>query len=184
MGLDDQDLSADERRLVAELHSLAPDPSPERRAKIMAAVRAAQPSTRRLIGPWRPVLAGLVAAVILMATAVGAVASAGDAVPSSPNYSLRALGEQVRLSLSDPTTREHLRIAFAKSRIAQAQKILDTGDVSNAKGLLKDSQQYLAQARKEVANLPPSEQGEIENELDQADAQEHETESRLEQEGE
>lgn len=184
MGLDDQDLSADERRLAADLGRLAVSPSPARRASIMSAVRSAQPSGRRVMGPWRLVLAGLVAAAILMASTVGAVASSGDSVPSSPNYSLRVFGEQVRLSLADPTTREHLRIAFAKSRIGQAQKILARGDISNAKGLLKDSQQYLAQARKDIGNVPPNEQGEIENELNQADAQERETESRLEQEGE
>lgn len=184
MGLDDQDLSPDERRLAAELEGLAVSPTPDRRANIMAAVRAAQPPGRSVIGRWRVLLAVVGAAAILMASTVGAVASSGDALPNNPNYSLRVFGEQVRIALSDPTNRERLRIAFAKTRIAQAQAILLRGDVSNAKGLLRDSQQYLAQARKDVSNLPPNEQGEIENELNQAEAQEHETESHLEQEGE
>lgn len=184
MDLDDHDLSADERRIAAELEKLAVSPTPERRASIMAAVRAAQLPRRSVIGRWRVVLAVVGAVAILMASTVGAVASSGDALPSNPNYSLRVFGEQVRLALSDPTTREHLRIAFAKTRIAQAQTILARGDVANAKGLLHDSDQYLADARKDVGNLPRNEQGEIENELDQAEAQERETESNLEQEGE
>ncbi len=184
MGLDDQDLSQDERRLAAELEKLTVNPTPERRASIMTAVRSAQLPRRSIIGRWRVVLAVIGAATILMVSTVGAVALSGDALPSSPNYSLRVFGEQVRLALSDPTTREHLRIAFAKTRLGQAQAILARGDVANAKGLLHDSHQYLADARKDVGSLPRNEQGEIENELDQAEAQEHETESNLEQEGE
>ncbi len=184
MGLDDQDLSPDERRLAAELEKLAVNPTPERRASIMTAVRAAQLPSHFIIGRWRVVLAVIGAAAILMASTVGAVASSGDALPSSPSYSLRVFGEQVRLALSDTTTREHLRIAFAKTRIAQAQAILGQGDVANAKGLLHDSHRYLTDARKDVGSLPRNEQGEIENELDQAEAQENETESNLEQEGE
>jgi hypothetical protein len=183
VGIDNQDLSADERRLAAQLEKLAVSPSPERRANIMAAVRAAQPARRSFIGRWRVALALAGAAAILMTSTVGAVASSGDALPNNPNYSLRVLGEQVRLALADPSTREHLRIAFANTRIAQAQATIAHGDRSNAKGLLRDSHQYLDQARKDIGNLPRSEQGEIENQLNQAQANEHQAEAQLGQNG-
>jgi hypothetical protein len=183
VGIDNQDLSADERRLAAQLEKLAVSPSPERRANIMAAVRAAQPARRSFIGRWRVALAVAGAAAILMTSTVGAVASSGDALPNNPNYSLRVLGEQVRLVLADPSTREHLRIAFANTRIAQAQATIAHGDRSNAKGLLRDSHQYLDQARKDIGNLPRSEQGEIENQLNQAQANEHQAEAQLGQNG-
>jgi hypothetical protein len=183
VGIDNQDLSADERRLAAQLEKLAVSPSPERRANIMAAVRAAQPARRSFIGRWRVALAVAGAAAILMTSTVGAVASSGDALPNNPNYSLRVLGEQVRLALADPSTREHLRIAFANTRIAQAQATIAHGDRSNAKGLLRDSHQYLDQARKDIGNLPRSEQGEIENQLNQAEANEHQAEAQLGQNG-
>jgi hypothetical protein len=96
---------------------------------------------------------------------------------------LGAFGERVRLALADPTTREHLRIAFAQARIAQVQPTLAHGDRSNAKGLLRDSREYLDQARKDIGNLPRNEQGDIENQLNQAEAHEHQTESQLDQEG-
>jgi hypothetical protein len=183
VGIDNQDLSADERRLAAQLEKLAVSPSPERRANIMAAVRAAQPARRSFIGRWRVALAVAGAAAILMTSTVGAVASSGDALPNNPNYSLRVLGEQVRLVLADPSTREHLRIAFANTRIAQAQATIAHGDRSNAKGLLRDSHQYLDQARKDIGNLPRSEQGGIQNQLNQAEVNEHQAEAQLSQEG-
>jgi hypothetical protein len=184
VGIDNQDnLSADERRLASQLETLAVSPSPEQRANILAAVRAAQPASRSFIGRWRVALAVAGAAAILMTSTVGAIASSGDALPNNPKYSLRVFGEQVRLALADPTTREHLRIAFANTRIAQAQSTLSHGDRSNAKGLLRDSHQYLDQARKDIGNLPRSEQGEVENQLNQAQANEHQAEAQLGQDG-
>ena len=184
MGLDDQDLSAEEQRLAAELARLAVDPSAERRAGIMAAVRGSHPQDRSAVRPWRLVLAGVGAVAIFMAGTVGAVASSGEALPNNPNYSLRVFGEQVRLVVADPAGREQLRISFAKSRIYQARSILTLGDVSNARGLLRDSREYLAQTRKDLGSLSSSEQGQIQNQLNQAEADEHQAEMQLNQEGE
>jgi hypothetical protein len=184
MGLDDQDLSAEEQRLAADLARLAVDPSAERGAAIMAAVRGSHPQDRSAVRPWRLVLAGVGAIAILMAGTVGAVASSGEALPNYPNYSLRMFGEQVRLVVADPAGREQLRISFAKSRIYQARSILTLGDVSNARGLLRDSREYLAQTRKDLGSLSSSEQGQIQNQLNQAEADEHQAEMQLNQEGE
>jgi hypothetical protein len=184
MGLDDQDLSAEEQRLAADLARLAADPSAERRAAIMAAVRGSHPQDRSAVRPWRLVLAGVGAVAILMAGTVGAVASSGEALPNNPNYSLRVFGEQVRLVVANPAGREQLRISFAKSRIDQARSILTQGDVSNARGLLRDSREYLAQTRKDLGSLSSSEQGQIQNQLNQAEEDEHQAEMQLNQEGE
>lgn len=181
MELDDQDMSPEEQRLVAQLEQLGVSPTPQRRLKIMAAVRAAQPASPSLIGRWRVALAAVGALAVLAASSVGAMASSGDALPNNPNYSLRVFGEQVRLALADPASRERLRISFARARIAQAQTVLKHGDKANAKGLLRDSNQYLDDARKDIGGLPRSEQGEVESEVDQAQASEHETESHVDQ---
>jgi hypothetical protein len=183
MELDDQDLSGDERRLAGELAALAVDASAERRDRIMAAVRSSHEPRRAVTGPWRLALAGLGAVGILMASAGGVVAASGDALPNSPNYSLRVLGEQARLALADPTAREQLRIAFATSRINQAQAILGH-DRSNAKGLLRDSRGYLNQTRNELGSVPANQQGQIQNQLNQAEAAEHQAEAQLNQGGE
>lgn len=183
MELDDQELSGDERRLAAELGTLAEDASAERRGRIMAAVRSSHAPRRAVIGPWRVALAGLGAVGILMASTGGAVAASGDALPNSPNYSLRTFGEQVRLALADPSGREMLRIAFANARINQAQAIL-AHDRANAKGLLRDSRGYLNQVRNDLGSVPASQQGQIESQLNQAEAAEHQAEAQLHQGGE
>jgi hypothetical protein len=182
MELDDQDLSGDERRLAAELGGLARDAGAERSARIMAAVRSARAPRRAVFGPWRLALAGVGAVGILMASTGGAVAASSDALPSNPNYSLRMFGEQVRLALADPAGREQMRIAFANARIAQAQAIL-AHDRSNAKGLLRDSREYLIQTRNDLGNVPPGSQGQIQTQLNQAEAAEHQAEAQLNQNG-
>ena len=182
MELDDQYLSGDERHLAAELGGLARDAGAERSARIMAAVRSAHAPRRAVFGPWRVALAGLGAVGILMASTGGAVAASGDALPSSPNYSLRMFGEQVRLVMADPSARERLRIAFANARIAQAQMIL-AHDRSNAKGLLRDSREYLTQTRNDLGSVPAANQGQIQNQLNQAEAAEHQAEAQLNQNG-
>jgi hypothetical protein len=184
VSLDDRDLSPQEQGLAAELAHLIGEPSPQRRARIMAAVRTAPaPRTEPILRPWRLVLAGVAAIGLLLASAVGAVAASADALPSSPNYSLRQLGEQVRLTFAEPKSREELRISFAESRISQAQSALRHGDRSNARGLLADSRTYLQQARQNLSNLPSDEQGEVENDLSRADASENQTQTELDQEG-
>jgi hypothetical protein len=91
-------------------------------------------------------------------------------------------GEQVRLALADPAGREQMRIAFANARIAQAQAIL-AHDRSNAKGLLRDSREYLIQTRNDLGNVPPGSQGQIQTQLNQAEAAEHQAEAQLNQNG-
>jgi hypothetical protein len=182
MELDDQDLTLEERRLAAELGALAEDAGAERRNRIMAAVRSSHAPRRAVLGPWRVALAGLGAVGILMASTGGAVAASGDALPNSPNYSLRTFGEQVRLALADPSGREKLRIAFANARINQAQAILPH-DRANAKGLLRDSRQYLNQTRNELGSVPAGQQGQIQDQLNQAEAAEHQAEAQLDQSG-
>lgn len=184
MELAGDELSAEERRLALELGQLASDPTPERHAAIMAAVRSSRLPRQGVIGPWRLALAGVAAAAIVLASTVGAVAFSGDALPDSPKYSLRVFGEQVRLALAEPTTREQLRIDFAHARISQARAILGHGDRSNARGLLRDSREYIAQTRKNLANVPAGEQGQIQNQLNQTEADEHQAENQLNQGGE
>lgn len=183
MELNDQELSADERRLAVELASLTDDPDAHRRASIMAAVRGAPGPRRASRRPWRLVIAAIAAVGVLAASSVGAVAASADALPSSPNYSLRSFGEHVRLALADAKAREQLRISFAQSRISQAQTALRHGDRSDAKGLLRDSRGYLDETRQDIRNLSSNEQGEVENELNQAETQQNQAEGQLNQQG-
>lgn len=183
MELDEEGLSASERLLAGELARLGVNPSPEKHAAIMAAVRKSQDVRPAVFGRWRLALVGLGAAAILMATSVGAVAASNEALPSSPTYSVRVAVEQVRLALASPSGREQLRIAFANSRTNQARAILRQGDRSNAKGLLHDSRDYLDQTKKELTTLPAGEQGQIQNQLNQAEANQQQAEKQLNQEG-
>lgn len=184
MEVDGDELSAEEQRLALELTQLVPDPSPERHAAIMAAVRSLPIPRAQVLGGWRLALAGVAAMAIVLGSAVGAVASSGDALPDSPRYSLRVFGEQVRLALAAPTTREQLRIDFAHARVSQAQAVLGHGDRSNARGLLRDSRDYIAQTKKDLANVPAGEQGQISAQLNQTEADEHQAENQLNQGGE
>lgn len=186
MEIDDRELSAAERDLAMRLAQLADDPSPERRAAIMAAVRGAREprlAPRTTMGGWRPALAILAAAVILSASTVGVLAASADALPSSPTYSLRVFGERVRLTVADPTSRAQLRITFAHARIVQARMALGHGDRSDAQVLLRDSRQYIDQAQNELGDVPSGQQGQIQNQLNQAGNDEHQAESQLNQQG-
>jgi len=176
-------LSAPERTLVGELAELGVTPSPDKRAAIMAAVRRSQSARPSAVVRWRPALVGLGAAALLAAGSVGAVAASSDALPSSPTYSLRNFGEQARLALASPLGRENLRIDFANARIDQARAILRQGRLADAKALLRDSGAYLAQAKKDLGSLPANEQGQIENQLNQAQANEHQAQLQLNQDG-
>jgi hypothetical protein len=183
MELNDGELSAAEQELAGELAALGVNPSPGTHAAIMAAVRRSQTARPSVIGRWRPALVGLSAAALLVLTSVGAVAASNDALPSSPTYSLRVGTEQVRIALSSPAGREQLRIDFANARTNQARAILRQGDRADAKGLLRDSRAYLDQAKKDLGSLSPSEQGQIQNQLNQAEANEHQAELQLNQDG-
>lgn len=184
MAIGDPDLTPEEQVLAATLEGLADDPSSERRARIMAAVRDARvPRPARV--PLRRVLAGVaVALVLLAASSAGVIAASADALPSSPNYPLRGVGERIRLTFGDPATREQLRVSFARSRISQAQSLLPLGDRTDAKQLLVDSRQYLADARQDVGSLSPDEQGQVQNQIDQAEEQQNQAEAQLNQSGE
>jgi hypothetical protein len=180
---DEQGLSAAERQLAGELAALGVEPSPEKRAAVMAAVRRSQDVQPSVVRRWRLALVAFGAAALLALSSVGAVAASNDALPSSPTYSLRFAGEQARLALASPAGREQLRIDFANARINQARAILKQGGRTDAKSLLRDSRGYLAQTKKDLASLPANEQGQIQNQLNQAEANEHQAELQLNQEG-
>jgi hypothetical protein len=183
MELNDQDLSAAERQLAVELAGLTQVPSAERRAVIMAAVRNAPGPRRQVFRPRRMAIAAAAAVCLLAVSSVGAVAASADALPSSPTYSLRSFGELVRLTFAVPSAREQLRLAFAQSRICQARAVLQQGDRSDAKGLLRDSRQYLAQTKQDIGNLSSGEQGEVQNQINQTEVQQSQAEAQLNQEG-
>jgi hypothetical protein len=183
MELEGDRLSTGERQLAAQLSELGVSPSPEQRTAIMAAVRRSQDPVPTVIGRWRLTLVGLGVAAILLVSSVGAVAASNDAVPSSRTYSVRIAVEQVRLALASPAGREQLRIAFANARTDQARIVLRQGDRPNAKGLLHDSRAYLDQTKKDLGALPSGEQGQIQNQLNQAEANERQAEKQLNQEG-
>jgi hypothetical protein len=172
-----------ERSLAGELARIGVNPTPERSATIMAAVRRSQGVRPPAIARGRLALVGLGAAALLVFSSVGAVAASTDAVPSSPTYSVRVGTEQVRLALASPVGREQLRIDFANARIKQARTILGQGDRADAKGLLRDSREYLNQTRKELGNLPADAQGQIQNRLNQAEANEHQAEVQMNDDG-
>ncbi len=169
--------------MAEELSGLAPDVSDERRARIMAAVRAA-PSPRLAQGGLRRLALAAAAAVLLLVTGtVGAVAASGDAVPSSPNYPLRSVGERFRLAIADTPTREQLRLSFAESRITQAHTALQNGDRPDAQGLLRDSRAYLDETKQDLGKLSANEQGQVQNQLNQAEGQQNQAEGQLNQQG-
>jgi hypothetical protein len=183
MELNDDGMSATERALAGELAGLGVDPSPEKRASIMAAVRRSQIARPSVIRRWRFALVGSGAAALLALSSVGAVAASNDALPSSPTYSLRLAGEQFRIALASPTGRQQLRIDFANARTNQALAMLKQGGRTDASNLLRDSRGYLAQTKKDLGKLPANEQGQIQNQLNQAEANEHQAELQLNQTG-
>ena len=183
MEVNEEGLSAAERQLAAELSALGVNPSPQKSAAIMAAVRRSQDVRPTVVRRWRLALVAFGAAALLALSSVGAVAASNDALPSSPTYSLRFAGEQVRLALASPAAREQLRIDFANARVNQARAILSQGGHSDAQSLLRDSRGYLAQARKDLGSLPANEQGQIQNQLNQAETNEHQAEAQLNQDG-
>lgn len=183
MELNDEGLSAAEQRLAGELAALGVNPSPEKSAAIMAAVRRSQDVRPTLVRRWRLALVAFGAAALLALSSVGAVAASNEALPSSPTYSLRFAGEQARLALASPAGREQLRIDFANARVNQARAILRQGARTDARSLLRDSRGYLAQAKKDLGSLPANEQGQIQNQLNQAETNEHQAEAQLNQDG-
>lgn len=184
MTRDDREMTVEERNLATELAGLVDDPSAARRARILKAVHAAPSPRRAGISAWRVAIALAAALAVVAVSSVGAIAASGDALPSSPSYGLRSFGEHVRLAFANPSTREQLRLSFAQSRIAQAQSALVHGDRSNARGLLHDSAQYLADTRQDIGQLGSDEQGHVENQLNEEESQQNHAEGQLNQQGE
>jgi len=180
---DGEGLSESERSLASALSGLATDASPQRQAAIMSAVRRETGRRPSVLGRWRPVLAGLAAAAVLGGTTLGVFAASSDALPSSPAYPLRLGVEHIRLTVAGPADREHLRISFADARISQAKAQLSQGDRNNADVLLRDSRTYLSEAKSDIGTVPADEQGQIQSQLNQTQADEQQSETQLSQEG-
>jgi hypothetical protein len=183
MGVDENDLSAVERQLAEEISRLAVDPTPERRAAILRAVRVSQASQPSQLGSRRWALAAVGAIALLLVGTVGAAAASTDALPSSPTYPVRGVVEQSRIWLAGPAAKEQLRIEFAKSRFAQALSALTHGDRSDADVLVRDGSQYLDDARNDIGTVPAGEQGSVQNQLNQAQNDEQQAEDQLNQQG-
>jgi hypothetical protein len=180
------DLSPAELDLASQLSKLASDPSPAAREAIMGAVRtavahSAQP--RRWPNALRLTAAAVVAVALVLGTSIFAFAASSTALPDSPAYGLRSVGEQLRIAILAPTDRELLRITFARDHFRQAQDIAHR-DRPDAVRLLKDGRAYLDDARKNLPSVPSGEQGDVQNQLNQADAQQGQTTTQLGEQGE
>lgn len=178
-------LTPEQERLGEELTRLVEGPSPEATARIMAAVRAA-PGPAVTSGRWRWRKRALAAAgglALLGGSGVTALAASAHALPGSPAYTLRNLGEHLRLDLAGAADRERLRISFARDRLQQAAAAGAHGDSRVAAELLDDSRSYLRSAIADLPDLPPAERGDVQNELNSAGHQEQTTAGELRQEG-
>jgi hypothetical protein len=178
-------LTPEQTRLGEELAHVVEGPSPEARARIMAAVRAAPGPVARS-GRWRWRRRALAAAgglALVAGTGVTALAASAHAVPGSPAYTLRNIGERLRLSIAGTAAREELRISFARDRIQQAAAAGSHGDKRVAAELLDDSRSYLHSAMADLAELPAAERGKVEGELDDTGRQEQTTEGEVQQQG-
>jgi hypothetical protein len=179
------ELSAAEEQLARELRNLAVDPSSATRASIMRSVMAASkpPSRSAGLGLRVRVLTALLAATaLLVAGSLGVYAASSEALPSSPAYSVRWAGEQVRLVVAGPLDREQLRIQFARDRFQQVQGVVRQNR-SDAKQLIDDGNSYLDEARGSLGSLSADEQGQVENQLNQAGQDEQAAQGELNQEG-
>jgi hypothetical protein len=179
-------LSPSEQETAQELSALADDPSAASWDSIMRGVHAAlpiaAPSARwHLSG--RLVMAVAAAVLLLGGSTIGAMAASSQALPHSPAYPLRFAGEGIRLAVASPADREHLRIDFARDRFHQAGDVVRENR-SDAKQLIVDGRDYLAQARRDLSSLSAGEQGRVESEINQAGDDERSAEGQLTQQGE
>jgi hypothetical protein len=127
---------------------------------------------------------GVATAVLLVGVGtIGAMAASSRALPNSPAYPLRFAGEGIRLAVASPVDREHLRVDFARDRFRQAREVAPSNR-SDAKRLIVDGRDYLAQARSDLPSLSAGEQGEVESEINQAGEDERSAEGQLNQQGE
>jgi hypothetical protein len=167
------------------LSDLAVDPTEATRRSIMRGVMQAtarQTAPGRRVGG-RPFWLALAAAVVLLILGtVTAFASSTKALPASPTYMIRVTGEDIRLALAGPKQRQDLRVGFARDRFQQAREIART-DRADARQLVSDGRGYLAQTRSELSSLSANEQGEVQNELDQAESDAANAENQVDQSG-
>jgi hypothetical protein len=152
----------------------------------MGAVRTAVRHTarpRRLPDALRLTAAAVAAIAMVLASSVFAFAASSTALPDSPAYGVRSVGERVRIAVLAPTDRELLRITFAREHFQQAQDVA-IRDRPDALHLLNDGRAYLEDVRKDLQSVPSGEQGEVQNQLNQADVKEGQAASQLGQQGE
>jgi uncharacterized protein DUF5667 len=177
------DLSPAEQKLANELSGLAVDPSPAAQEAIMRSVRTAVRSVKRRwrLG-WRVTAAAVAAILILITGTVGVLAATSEALPHSPAYSLRLMGEQIRIAIASPVGREQLRIQFARDRFQQAGQVVQNNR-SDARRLVDDGHSYLVQTQRDLPSLSAGEQGQVQNQLNQAGQDEQAAQNQLNQEG-
>ena len=179
------ELSPTERKLASELGHLATDPDASTRISIMRAVMGAtraESAPRQLGWRWRFLAAAAAAVVLLSAGTVGAFAASSNALPKTPAYQIRLAGEEIRLTLADQRNREQLRIGFARDRFRQAQQIAHS-DRADAQLLVDDGRGYLIQTRKDLGSVPSDEQGQVQNQLNQAEEDQNQTQNQIDQQG-
>ena len=179
------DLSPAERELARRLSGLGADLSPAASDSIMRAVRTARraPVTGlRFQLRWRLPVALAAAALLVVTGTVVVLAASSEALPHSPAYTLRFVGEGVRLAVASAVGRERLRIQFARVRFQQADQVVHE-NLSDARRLVDDGGVYLNQTRRELPSLTADEQGQVENQLHQAGQDQQAAEDQLNQEG-
>ena len=180
------DLSPAEQDLATELSRLAVDPSPAARDSIMRAVsaaRLAEPKAPRWRLRWRVIGAAVAAVLVLVTGTVGVLAASSQALPASPAYSLRGVGEQIRIFFASPVGREELRIQFARERFQQVPAVVHRSR-SDAMRLINDGSNYLDQTRRDLPSLSADEQGQVESRLNQAGQDQQGAQDELNQSGE
>jgi hypothetical protein len=166
--VDRDDLTSAEERVAEELGRLVAGPSPEVRARLMTAVRAATTPARAAPRPRlrRRLLWVLASVVTVAGSGVGATSASATAPPRSPLYELRGINEHLRIALSDGAGKEQLRATFASEHINQARAEAAGGDREAARELLRDGQAYIAEAEANISEARPEQQGEIRVEID------------------
>jgi hypothetical protein len=179
------DLTPVEQELAQRLSGLGADPSPATQASIMRAVRAARPAEatrQRFQFRWRLPVAVAAAFVLVFTATVGVLAASSEALPHSPAYTLRLVGEEVRLAVAGPVGREQLQIQFARDRFLQAGQVVHDNH-SDATRLVDDGGIYLDRARRNLPSLTANQQGQVQNQLNQAGQDQQAAEQQLNQNG-
>jgi hypothetical protein len=180
MGLSD-DLSPAEQELARRLSGLAVDPSPAARESIMRAVAAARlAEAPRWHLRWRAMAAVAAALVVLITGTIGAMAASSQALPNSPGYALRGVGEQLRIALANPLGKEQLRIQFARDRFHEVPAVVHMSR-SAASRLVNDGKAYLKQAQRDLPSLAADQQGKVSGQLNQAGQDEQGAQDQLNQ---